>query len=222
MYRFAFGLFFASAVAVSATMYGCSDNQAEAPPAFDAGNPTRRNDSGRSSSGGGDATSDGPVAVTYKAKADIQSTGVPDAGSPTGTVDFSETNGIVAVQVSIAGATPGPHGMHIHAGTSCGDDPDGGVAMLSGGHFNPGDAGHGYPDAAARHPGDMGNIVIDGTGAGSLSLAMTGYTIQPDAGALSVVGRAVVFHQGTDDGTTQPTGNAGPRPGCGTIGVVSQ
>lgn len=221
MHRFAFGLFFASAIAVAASMYGCSDDQAENPPDFDAGNPTRRNDSG-GSSGSGDATSDGPVAITYKATADIAPTGVPDAGSPSGKVDFSETNGIVAVQVSISGATPGDHGLHIHAGTSCGTDPDGGIAMLSGGHFNPGDAGHGYPDASAHHPGDMGNITIDDTGTGTLSLAMTGYTIQPDAGALSVIGRAVVFHQGADDGTTQPTGNAGPRPGCGIIEVVSQ
>jgi Cu-Zn family superoxide dismutase len=225
MHRFALALFSASAIAALATMYGCTDNSAEAPPELDAGNPTRRNDSGGTSSSGGtgsDATSDAPPPPTYKAKADIESTGVPDAGTPTGSVDFSETNGVVAVQVSISGATPGPHGMHIHAGTSCGNDADGGIALLSGGHFNPGDAGHGYPDASAHHPGDMGNIVIDGNGDGTLSLAMTGYTVQLDAGPLSVIGRAVVFHQGTDDGTTQPTGNAGARPGCGIINVVPQ
>ena len=220
MHRFALGLFFASSIAIAATMYGCNDNQAEAPPDFDAGNPTRTNDSGgTSSSGGNDATTDAPVAATYKAKANIAATGVPDAGNPTGSVDFSEQNGIVNVQVAITGATPGLHGMHIHAGTSCADT-DAGIAMQSGGHFNPGDAGHGYPDAATHHPGDMGNITIDGTGAGTMTLAMTGYTVQPDAGALSVIGRAVVFHQGTDDGTTQPTGNAGARPGCGIIDVV--
>jgi Cu-Zn family superoxide dismutase len=216
MHRFALGLFFVSAIGVAAMTYGCSDDSAGAPPELDAGNPNRRNDSGGSSSGG-DATTDSAPAVTYKAQANIAATGVPDAGNPSGTVDFSETNGVVAVQVAITGATPGQHGMHIHAGTSCGDDADGGIAMLSGGHFNPGDAGHGFPDAATHHPGDMGNILIDGTGAGSLTLAMTGYTVQPDAGPLSVIGRAVVFHQGTDDGVTQPTGNAGPRPGCGII-----
>jgi superoxide dismutase, Cu-Zn family len=215
--RFVLGVFCASAMAIAATTYGCSDNDAEAPPELDAGNPTRGNDSGRSSSSGGnDATADAPVAPTYKAKANILATGVPDAGNPNGSVDFTETNGVVAVQVSITGATPGQHGMHIHAGTSCADS-DAGIAMQSGGHFNPGDAGHGYPDASAHHPGDMGNIVIDGTGAGTLSLAMTGYSVQPDGGALSVIGRAVVFHQGTDDGTTQPTGDAGARPGCGII-----
>ena len=222
MHRFVVGLFFASCMAVAATMYGCSDNEAEAPPELDAGNPTRRNDSG-TSSGGNDATTDAPVATTYKAKADIQPTGVPDAGSPTGSVDFSETNGIVNVQVAITGATPGLHGMHIHAGTTCANstDPDAGAAgfaQQAGGHWDPQDGGvHGFPTSAAHHPGDLGNITIDGTGKGTMTLKVTSFNVQPDGGALSALGKALIFHQGTDDGTTQPTGNAGTRAGCGII-----
>src|SRR5687767_10816211 len=99
MHRFALGLFFVSAIGVAAMTYGCSDDAADAPPELDAGNPNRRNDSGGSSSGG-DATTDSAPAVTYKAKANIAATGVPDAGNPSGTVDFSETNGIVAIQAA--------------------------------------------------------------------------------------------------------------------------
>jgi superoxide dismutase, Cu-Zn family len=224
MHRFALGFFFASAIGASALIYGCSDDAAGVPPEPDAGNPTRRNDSGGSSSGGGDATTDAPAGTIYKAKATIAATGLPDSGAAMGTVDFTETNGTVAVAVSISGATPGQHGMHIHDGTSCANstDPDAGAAGFASGaagHWNPTDAGHGLPTAPSHHAGDLGNITIDGTGAGTLTLNMTGYNVQPqpDGGALSAIGHALVFHQGTDDGTTQPTGASGTRAGCGLI-----
>lgn len=221
MRRFALGFFFASTVAVALTTYGCSDDPANAPPELDAGNPTRRTDSG--SSGGGDATTDSPAGTTYKASASITPTGLPDSGAAMGTVSFTETNGTVAVSVTISGATPGQHGMHIHAGTTCANsaDPDAGAAGFAaqaGGHWDPQDGGtHGLPTSTAHHPGDLGNISIDGTGAGTLTLSSTSFNVQPDGGPLSALGRALVFHQGTDDGTTQPTGNAGARAGCGII-----
>ena len=39
MHRFVLGVFFASAIAVAATTYGCSDDQAEAPPELGAALP---------------------------------------------------------------------------------------------------------------------------------------------------------------------------------------
>jgi superoxide dismutase, Cu-Zn family len=227
MHRFVLGVFCASAIAIAATTYGCSDEGAETPPEFDAGNPVRRNDSGGSSSGRtGDANGDAPVVVTYKARATIAATGVPDAGSPSGTVDFAEANGTIVASVSIMGATTGFHAVHIHDGTSCANstDPDAGLAgyaSSAGPHWNPTDAGHGLPDASVHHVGDMGNMSVDGTGAGTLTLTMTGFNVKPDGGPLSAIGHAVVFHQGTDDGMGT-NGNAGARPGCGTISVVAQ
>jgi Cu-Zn family superoxide dismutase len=114
------------------------------------------------------------------------------------------------------------HGMHVHDSPACSNstDPDAGTAgfaQLAGGHWNPNTSSHGFPDAAMHHPGDLGNIVIDGAGAGTLTLAATSFNVQPDGGTLSAVGHAVIFHQGTDDGTTQPTGDAGTRAGCGPI-----
>ena len=73
------------------------------------------------------------------------------------------------------------------------------------------------PDGPSHHAGDFGNIVVDGTGNGTLNLAVTGFNVQPDGGELSAIGQAVIFHQGTDDGTSQPAGNAGGRAGCGII-----
>ena len=40
-------------------------------------------------------------------------------------------------------------------------------------------------------------------------------TVKP--GPNSVVGKAVIFHEKADDLTTQPTGNAGGRFGCGVM-----
>ncbi|WP_449439115.1 superoxide dismutase family protein [Pedobacter steynii] len=32
-----------------------------------------------------------------------------------------------------------------------------------------------------------------------------------------MINRGIIVHGGTDDYTTQPTGNSGPRVGCGVI-----
>lgn len=205
---------FAGSLVAAAIAYGCSDDQQAVPPEPDAGNPNRaRPDSG--GGGGSDATPDAP-AITYKARATLAPTGLTDAGAVNGTVDFEETNGTVKVAIAITGATPGDHGMHVHDGTSC-DATDAGPAMAAGGHWNPADAGHGLPTSPTHHPGDFGNITIGANGTGTLTLpAVTGFTVAADGGALSAIGHAVIFHQGTDDGS-QPVGNAGGRAGCGII-----
>ena len=216
MHRKSLTRFLYAAVVCAAIAQGCSDDDQAAPPVPDAGNPNRTPDSG--GGGGGDATSDAPAegaGVTYKARATIAKTSLTDAGNVTGTIDLDETNGMVKVAVTISGATPGSHAVHIHDGTSC-DDTDAGAAMAAGPHWNPTDAGHGFPDAATHHVGDFGNMTVDGTGAGTLSLDVTGFNVQPGGGNLSAIGHAVIFHQGSDDGTGT-NGNAGGRAGCGLV-----
>jgi superoxide dismutase, Cu-Zn family len=142
-------------------------------------------------------------------------TGLDGGGNVTGTVDMVEENGTVAINISISGATPGQHGMHIHANGSC-EANDAGPAGAAGGHWNPNDAGHGLPSSASHHPGDFGNIEIAAGGTGTLTLSSKDFTIQ-GTGTTSALNHAVIFHQGTDDGTTQPTGNSGGRAGCGII-----
>ena len=38
-----------------------------------------------------------------------------------------------------------------------------------------------------------------------------------DSDPLNPIGKAVIFHQGSDDGTSQPTGDAGTRAACGIL-----
>ena len=72
-----------------------------------------------------------------------------------------------------------------------------------------------------RHVGDMGNIESDG------KVAKMDYVdkVITLTGPNTIVGRAVVVHEGTDDlgqggfEDSKTTGHAGGRLGCGVIGV---
>jgi len=211
-------LLFSSSSASTAILWACSSDDQSAPPEPDAGFPNREPfDSGSKT----DAPTDAPAGPTYKARAAITPTSLPDAGAPTGTLDLVQTGGNVHVTLTMMGATAGMHGVHIHDGTSCADTTNDGAVVAAGaagGHWDPGDAGaHGFPTSAVHHPGDFGNVTIAGDGTGTLTLDVTGFNVQADGGIFSALGHAVIFHQGTDDGVTQPTGNAGTRAGCGLI-----
>ena len=129
-----------------------------------------------------------------------------------GTATFTErSTGGVHVVVRVDNAPPGTHGLHIHEKGDC-SDPE---AKSAGGHFNPGGMPHAGPMDAKRHAGDLGNIEVKSDGTGVLDITSDLLTVRP--GPNSVVGRAVVFHEKADDFTTQPTGNAGGRLGCGVV-----
>jgi Cu-Zn family superoxide dismutase len=129
-----------------------------------------------------------------------------------GKVTFEETADGVIVVADFTGASgPGPHGFHLHEVGEC-TPPD---FTTAGSHFNPTAAPHGARDAAQHHAGDFGNIEIKADGSGHLEFTSRSITVAP--GASSVVGRAVILHEKADDLTTQPTGNAGGRIGCGVV-----
>lgn len=210
---------------VTAIAVGCSDKDS-------GGGATNDPDSGViprvDSSTPGDpvdsAVPDSAVQV-FKAYATITSTTLAGAVAA-GQATFTEQNGEVTVVVDMTAADPVStmHGIHIHQNASCGDNDSGvGGAIVNGGaagaHWNPTDAGHGLPAAAVHHLGDMGNISIGADGKGTLTLLSKEWTVQP--GPKSVVGHALVFHIRQDDGTSQPVGDAGTRPGCGVIGTTA-
>ena len=104
------------------------------------------------------------------------------------------------------------HAIHVHEKGDC----SAADASSAGGHYNPGNAPHGRPDAGAHHEGDMPNIVADANGVARVNLHVNGLSLGGPA-ASDIAGRAVVVHAQADDYTSQPAGNSGARVACGVI-----
>ncbi|KAJ7078627.1 superoxide dismutase [Mycena crocata] len=136
-----------------------------------------------------------------------------------GTVTFEEKNGVTTVTGELRGLDPlAKRGFHIH---QFGDLSDG--CLSAGPHFNPYAKNHGAPSDDERHVGDLGNIETDSLGSASFKFEDRLISLN---GPLSIVGRAVVLHAGTDDlgrgdnAESLKTGNAGARAACGVIGLA--
>ncbi|EFW16193.1 Superoxide dismutase [Cu-Zn] [Coccidioides posadasii str. Silveira] len=110
-------------------------------------------------------------------------------------------------------------GFHIH---QFGDNTNG--CTSAGPHYNPFSKNHGAPSDVDRHVGDLGNITTDSQGNSTGSVEDKQIKL---IGEHSVLGRTVVVHAGTDDlgkggnEESKKTGNAGPRPACGVIGIAA-
>ncbi|EPS37776.1 hypothetical protein H072_8460 [Dactylellina haptotyla CBS 200.50] len=139
-----------------------------------------------------------------------------------GVVTFEQEteSGPTTITWNISGqAANAERGMHIH---TFGDNTNG--CTSAGPHFNPHGKNHGAPSDTDRHVGDLGNITTDGTGVSSGKVTDEFVKL---IGPNSVLGRTVVVHAGTDDlgkgGNEESlkTGNAGPRPACGVIGIAN-
>ncbi|KAH9983331.1 superoxide dismutase [Russula compacta] len=137
----------------------------------------------------------------------------------TGTVVFEQPSKSAPVTITgnLKSLDPSSsRGFHIH---QFGDATNG--CASAGSHFNPFNKNHGHPTASERHVGDLGNIQSDATGTASFTLTDNLISLN---GPLSIVGRTVVVHAGTDDlglgGNEESlkTGNAGARAACGIIG----
>jgi len=130
-----------------------------------------------------------------------------------GVLVFTREKDGMRVRGRISGLAPGKHGFHVHEYGDC----SGAGGKTAGGHFNPFKSPHGDRVAGNRHQGDLGNIT-----AGSDGVAHVDFVDHRLAfsGSGSIIGRGVIVHGGTDDLTSQPSGAAGPRVGCGTIGIA--
>jgi Cu-Zn family superoxide dismutase len=131
----------------------------------------------------------------------------------TGTADFTTENGKVklSLTLSIPAMANKSVAVHIHEMGDCGD-----MGKGAHGHWNPTNQQHGKWGTGSFHAGDIGNVSLDSTGKGTLQLETDLWTIGGDA-KTDVLNHSIIVHSGMDDFTTQPTGNAGSRIGCGVI-----
>lgn len=136
-----------------------------------------------------------------------------NSSNVSGTVTFKETDGRVSMVANITGLTPGKHAIHIHAVGDC-SAADGSSA---GGHWNPTNVNHGKWGVAPFHIGDIGNMVADSNGIGTINLETDLWCINCDEKTKNIIGNSIVIHEGSDDFISQPSGDAGDRIGCGKI-----
>lgn len=133
--------------------------------------------------------------------------------SVVGTLEATPVSDGVHFHGRLTGLPPGStHGFHIHEHGDC-SAPD---ASSAGGHFNPTGTAHGDPVGMEHHAGDIANQIADAQGAVDVDVTVHGVSLGTGTSD-DVLGRALIVHRDTDDYTTQPSGNSGPRIACGVI-----
>ena len=140
-----------------------------------------------------------------------------DNSKTIGTAKFYElSDGQIKMdlEINFASRADSNVAVHFHEHGDCGN-----MGENTHGHWNPTNENHGKWGSSAYHSGDIGNIVLDDKGHGSVSVTTDRWNIK-DGDIKNIIGRGIIVHGGTDDYTTQPTGNSGPRVGCGVIEAV--
>ena len=125
---------------------------------------------------------------------------------------FTQNGDTITLVVEIENAAPGVHAVHIHEKGDC-SAPDG---TSAGGHWNPTNVAHGAWGVGEFHLGDIGNVTVSEDGTGRIALTTDLWEIGTGSD-VDIVGRGIIVHADPDDFTSQPTGNAGARIGCGAI-----
>lgn len=145
------------------------------------------------------------ISVTMNPKSD---------SNVTGTVVFTEKDGMVTMEGTFSGLTEGVHAIHLHEKADC-SSPDG---KSTGGHWNPTAQPHGAWGAESGfHKGDIGNMTANAEGNAEISLTTDQWCIGCGDDTKDIMGKAVIVHQGEDDLKSQPSGAAGARVSCAGI-----
>lgn len=131
-----------------------------------------------------------------------------------GTVTFTEEDGKVTLTAEFSGLKEGMHAIHLHEKADCSAED----ATSAGGHWNPTFEDHGeWGSENGYHRGDIGNFDVNAEGEGSITFTTDQWCIGCEDDTKNILDKAVVVHDGPDDFTSQPSGAAGTRIGCGVI-----
>lgn len=146
------------------------------------------------------------------AVAELKPTAAISPNPTTGKATFTALDHGVRVAIEVRGLAPNSeHGFHIHEKGDCAKNGD-----AAGGHFNPGGSTHGKFGGGAAHGGDLPSLTADANGVARFTVDAHGLSLT-EGEANNIAGRALIVHRDRDDGTTQPTGNSGPRIACAII-----
>jgi Cu-Zn family superoxide dismutase len=143
-------------------------------------------------------------------------------GEPVGTVTIRQLEHGVVFVADLRNLPPGAHGFHIHERGLC--EPPG--FESAGGHYNPGDVGHGFDSRRGKHAGDLPNLHVTAQGRAKVEvvsedLTLAAFDDRQARGASGPFplhdgdGSAIVIHEKADDYVTQDS--AGSRIACGVI-----
>lgn len=151
------------------------------------------------------------VKTAKKASATIS--GTEKDTSVSGTATFIQAYGKVKMVLNlyIPSKANSSVAVHLHEMGACGN-----MGKDAHGHWNPTNQQHGKWGSASFHLGDIGNVLLDAQGHGTMELVTSLWTIGGNANN-NILGRSVIVHSGMDDYVSQPAGNAGSRIGCGVI-----
>jgi Cu-Zn family superoxide dismutase len=143
------------------------------------------------------------IALTPKSESNVE-----------GSIVFNEVDGVVSMLATMTRLTEGSHAIHIHETADCSSE-DG---KSTGGHWNPTAQPHGkWGDATGYHKGDIGNFEVAADGIGNVEFSTDQWCIGCGDENKDILGKAIIVHQGTDDFTSQPSGDAGARVSCAGI-----
>ena len=134
-------------------------------------------------------------------------------GVPAGTAQLVASGDTVSLAIAATGIPAGEHGFHLHTTGKC-ERPD---FQSAGGHLNPTNKGHGLQDADGSHLGDLPNLMVPASGTVTTTVDLRGSRADIERYLFDSDGTAVMIHADPDDGTTDPSGNAGPRIACGVL-----
>lgn len=155
-----------------------------------------------------------PADTAMKQHAAAVLSGVFPDTTITGNVTFdAQPDGKVKMklEISIPKKANNSVAVHIHEKGDCGD-----MGKAAGGHWNPTNAQHGKWGSASFHSGDIGNVSLDAQGNGTMEMETDLWTIGGGE-QTNILDKSIIVHGGVDDYTSQPSGDAGTRIGCGII-----